>query len=86
VGDVRGEALIAGVELMADPEARRPFPAQQKVGLRLQELCLDEGLVVRALGDTLAFSPPLCIHEDELDEAVQRFARGLDRLHAELAA
>jgi L-2,4-diaminobutyrate transaminase len=28
VGDVRGEALIAGVELMADPEARRPFPAQ----------------------------------------------------------
>jgi L-2,4-diaminobutyrate transaminase len=86
VGDVRGEALIAGVELMADPEARRPFPAQQKVGLRLHELCLEEGLVVRALGDTLAFSPPLCIHEDELDEAIRRFACGLDRLTAELAA
>ncbi|MBW2235000.1 MAG: aminotransferase class III-fold pyridoxal phosphate-dependent enzyme [Deltaproteobacteria bacterium] len=86
VGDVRGEALIAGVELMADPEARRPFPAQQKVGLRLHELCLDEGLVVRALGDTLAFSPPLCIQEDELDEAIRRFACGLERLTAELAA
>jgi L-2,4-diaminobutyrate transaminase len=86
VGDVRGEALIAGVELMADPEARRPFPAQQKVGPRLHELCLEEGLVVRALGDTLAFSPPLCIHEGELEESVRRFARGLDRLTAELAA
>ena len=84
VGDVRGEALIAGVELMEDPEARRAFPAQQKVGLRLSELCLEEGLVVRALGDTLAFSPPLCILEDELDEAVRRFTRGLERLHSEL--
>jgi L-2,4-diaminobutyrate transaminase len=84
VGDVRGEALIAGVELMADPEARIPFPAEQRVGLRLQRLCLEEGLVVRALGDTLAFSPPLCISEEELQEAVRRFTRGMDRLYAEI--
>jgi L-2,4-diaminobutyrate transaminase len=86
VGEVRGEALIAAVELVADRESRRPFPPERQVGLRLHERCLEEGLVVRALGDALAFSPPLVIGEDELLEAVRRFERGLDRLHAELRA
>jgi adenosylmethionine-8-amino-7-oxononanoate aminotransferase len=38
--------------------------------------------VCRDLGDSLAFSPPLVIAEEELDEAVRRFARGLERLAA----
>ncbi len=85
VGEIRGEALIAAVELVADRGQRRRFPAERKVGLRLHELCLEEGLVVRALGDSLAFSPPLVIGEDELAEALRRFGRGLERLHVELA-
>jgi 4-aminobutyrate--pyruvate transaminase len=35
-------------------------------------------------GDSLAFSPPLVVTEAELDEAVRRFTRGLDRLAHEL--
>ncbi|MDJ0870069.1 MAG: aminotransferase [Myxococcota bacterium] len=80
VGEVRGEGLIAAVELVADRATREPLPPEQRTGLRLHELLLEEGLVCRALGDSLAFSPPLCIGEDELEEAVRRFARGLDRL------
>ena len=42
---------------------------------------------MRALGDTLAFSPPLVIGDDDVDEIVERFARGLatvaDRLRAD---
>lgn len=82
VGEVRGEGLIAAVELAADPTERRPFPPDARMGLRLHECLLEEGLVCRALGDALAFSPPLVIGEDELEEAVRRFARGLDRLTA----
>jgi len=83
VGEVRGEGLIAAVELVADRDSREPFPKEAGVGLRLHELCLAEGLVVRALGDSLAFSPPLVISEDELAEAVRRFARGLEALGKE---
>jgi adenosylmethionine-8-amino-7-oxononanoate aminotransferase len=84
VGEVRGEGLIAAVELVADRDARTPFPPERGVGLRLHEILLDEGLVCRAIGDSLAFSPPLVIGEDELDEAVRRFTRGLEILASEL--
>jgi 4-aminobutyrate--pyruvate transaminase len=82
VGEVRGEGLIAAVELVADRPARTPFAPERRTGLRLHELLLEEGLVCRDLGDSLAFSPPLVIAEEELDEAVRRFARGLERLAA----
>ncbi len=84
VGEVRGEGLIAGVELSADAEGRQPFPAALGVGRRLQALLYEEGLVCRPIGDTLAFSPPLVISEAELDLACDRFGRGLERLTRQL--
>ncbi len=86
VGEVRGEGLIAAVELVADRETRAPFPPENKVGLRLHNLLLEEGLICRALGDALAFSPPLVIEETEIEEARRRFVRGLERLAQALRA
>ena len=79
VGEVRGEGLIAAVELVADRETRAAFPAARKTGLALHEALLEQGVICRALGDSLAFCPPLVIGESELDEAISRFARGLER-------
>jgi len=87
VGEVRGEGLIAAVELVADRASGRPFPPERKTGARLYELCLEEGVVCRAVGgDSLAFCPPLVVSEDELAEAIARFRRALDRLAAEWRA
>jgi L-2,4-diaminobutyrate transaminase len=83
VGEVRGEGLIAAVELVANRGTREPFPLERRSGGRLHQILLEEGLICRALGDSLAFSPPLVISEAELAEAVRRFARGLDRFAAE---
>lgn len=85
VGEVRGHGLIAAVELVADRETRASFPPAEKIGMRLHNLGLEEGVICRAVGgDSLAFCPPLIIQEDELQEAVARFGRALDRLTAEL--
>ncbi len=78
VGDVRGVGLIAGVELMADKAARTPFPAGLKVGLRVQTECEAAGLIVRAIGDRIAFTPPLIIDAAEIGEMCRRFGQGLD--------
>ncbi len=86
VGEVRGDGLIAAVELVADRERRTPFPPEARAGLTLHEILLEEGLICRALVDSLAFSPPLVASDDELDEAVRRFARGLERLPGALPA
>jgi adenosylmethionine-8-amino-7-oxononanoate aminotransferase len=85
VGEVRGEGLIAGVEL-EDPGQLRPLPAELRVGPRMVALCREEGLVTRALNATLAFCPPLVVTPEELDLIVERFGRALDRLADELPA
>lgn len=86
VGDVRGAGLVAGIELVADRASRRPFEPAQRVGPRAVALCRSEGLVTRALGDTLALCPPLVIAQNELDEIILRLATALDRLQTEVQA
>jgi len=52
----------------------------------LHDRLLEEGLICRPIGDTLAFSPPLVTTEADVDEMVSRFEKGLERLSAELRA
>ncbi|WP_043361953.1 aminotransferase [Belnapia sp. F-4-1] len=84
VGDVRGVGLIAGVELVADKATKAPFPAAAKAGLLVQERCQAAGLIVRAIGDRIAFTPPLIITAKEIGEMCARFRAGLDAAWAEL--
>lgn len=84
VGDVRGVGLLCGVEIVADKRTRAPFPPAAKAGLAVQKGCEEEGLIVRAIGDRIAFTPPLILSEDEAREIGARFLRGLDRALAAL--
>ncbi len=84
VGDVRGVGLIAGVELMADKAARQPYPAAAGVGGRVQAACERHGLIVRAIGDPIAFTPPLILDHAEAAKLCARFGRGLDAAWAEM--
>jgi 4-aminobutyrate--pyruvate transaminase len=85
VGDVRGVGLIAGVELMADKAARQPFEPAARIGWRVQQACEAEGLIVRAIGDRIAFSPPLIIDEAEIGAICARFGAALDAVWNALA-
>ena len=79
VGEVRGAGLIAGVELVADKATRRAFSPIGKVGTRAAEACHENGLIVRAIGDTVALCPPLIITEQEAVELVRRLEIALDQ-------
>lgn len=86
VGDVRGVGLIAGVELMKDKAAKIPFAPEVKAGPMVERACLENGLIVRAIGDRIAFTPPLIITKDEIVEMVRRFRLGLDSAYERMAA
>lgn len=78
VGDVRGIGLLCGVEIVADKTSKQPDAAMAG---RAYKAALDRGLRSRAVGgNTLAFSPPLTITEDEVDEIVKRLGSALDSL------
>ena len=57
-----------------------PFPLEDKVGRQLYSILLDEGLISRALGDTLVFSPALIITDSEINEITDKFSIGLEKL------
>ena len=78
VGEVRGKGLLGACELVADKQTREAFPTQRGVGAYCMERCLDQALILRALGDTVAFCPPLIVIESDIDEILERFGRGLD--------
>lgn len=78
VGEVRGAGLIAAVELVADKETRRPFATIGKAGAYAFAAAYEHGLVVRAIGDTLALCPPLIITEEQVNEIVRRLRKALD--------
>jgi L-2,4-diaminobutyrate transaminase len=85
VGDVRGVAMMAAVELSAGPARSRSFDPALGVGPRMFQRLLEEGVICRMMsGDAFGFSPALVATSDELEEMVARFARALDRLASEL--
>ncbi len=85
VGDVRGVGLLAGVEFVADPETRAPFPRSRKFAERFTEAAQEAGLVVwpnvghadGERGDLAMIAPPFVITEPEIDEIVTRFSAAL---------
>ena len=85
VGEVRGAGLMLGVELVADKKTRRPFPPARQVGLTFDRIAYDNGLIVRCMGDTLGFSPPLILTEKDVDEIAGRCATTLKALERDLA-
>ena len=85
VGEVRGVGLIAGIELVADQATRKPFAPQLKVAARAYGIAHQHGLIVRAIGDTLAVCPPLIITEAQIRELVARLKKALDATASLLA-
>ena len=80
VGEARGVGLIGALEMVADKATKAPFDPPGSCGARLIELCHEEGLIIRAIGDVMAFCPPLIISPADIDEMFDRFGRALKRL------
>jgi 4-aminobutyrate--pyruvate transaminase len=85
VGDARAVGLVGAIELMADGRRRVPFAPELKVGARVVQRALEQGVILRPLVDTISFCPPLIIREAELDFLFDVVRRALDQVAAELA-
>jgi 4-aminobutyrate---pyruvate transaminase len=78
VGEVRGIGLIAGVEIVANKATKAPFDPKLGIGGHVARFAQEHGLIVRAMGDSIGFSPPLIITSAELDDLTARFGKALD--------
>jgi adenosylmethionine-8-amino-7-oxononanoate aminotransferase len=71
VGNVRGQGLMAGVEVVSDKATKRQFPAEAGMTQRLTDALLEAGLYTRAVMDCICLAPPLVITDDEIDRIVE---------------
>jgi len=70
-GDIRGgKGLLAAVELVADRGTKAAFPADQKVGPRIQAEMVKRGVVTRTRGESVFLAPPLIVTEAQVDRLV----------------
>ena len=86
VGEVRGTGLIGAVEFVASRSPAVAFDAGEKVGARITRRSMELGVITRALpaADTIAFSPPFIVTEEEIETMVTTTRRAADEVAAEL--
>ncbi|MDH4607874.1 aspartate aminotransferase family protein [Pseudomonas sp. BN102] len=82
VGEARGVGMVAALELVKNKKTRERF--EGGVGMLCREHCFRNGLIMRAVGDTMIISPPLVISKDEVDELVTKARKCLDLTLAEV--
>jgi L-2,4-diaminobutyrate transaminase len=86
VGEVRGMGLMAAVEFVAHRDPVKAFDPAFKVAARVVKAAFTRGVIGRALpnADTIAFSPPFVISNEEINVMVQVFREAADEVLGEL--
>lgn len=80
VGEARSLGLIGAVEIVAEPGTNKRWGgAEGNAGPIVRDLCIENGLMVRGIRDTIVMCPPLIITHAEIDELVGIIRKSLDQ-------
>jgi 2,2-dialkylglycine decarboxylase (pyruvate) len=79
IGDIRGEGMLLGVELVTDRESKKPY---HQLGALTTQRCFELGLSMNIRrrperGSVWRIAPPLTIAKEEIDEGVDILERAL---------
>ena len=85
VGEARMTGLMGALELVPAKPSRRRFPGDGKIGTLCRDHSFRNGLVMRAVRDSMIISPPLVISHEEADELIRLARKTLDDTHADLS-
>jgi adenosylmethionine-8-amino-7-oxononanoate aminotransferase len=67
IAEVRQTGMILALEIVSDKTSRRAYPWQERRGQRVYRHALNNGALLRPLGDVVYLMPPYVITEDEID-------------------
>jgi len=78
VAEVRQQGMVLAIELAADARKHRPFPREQRRGLRVYRHGLEKGVLLRPLGDVVYLMPPYIIAPEDVKLMAQTVIEGVD--------
>ena len=79
VGEARIKGLMGALELTPNKVNKAQFEKSGLAGIITRNICLKNGLVMRAVGDKMIISPPLIIKTTEIDELTNLVWECLDK-------
>lgn len=86
IGEARGVGLIGAVELVTDKASRTPFAPALGIGPGIQAKAMENGVIVRALRDVIAFCPPLIIDRQQIDMMFDGVEKALGAMEPSMQA
>ena len=84
VGETRGVGFLRALELVKNKQAREYFDPVGSAGQICRDICFNNGLVMRAIRDTMVISPPLIMTREQIDELIELVNKCLDLTAREL--
>ena len=84
VGETRGVGFLRALELVKNKHTREFFDPVGDVGQICRDFCFNNGLVMRAIRDTMVVSPPLIMTREQIDELIELVNKCLDLTAREL--
>ncbi|MBQ2381801.1 MAG: adenosylmethionine--8-amino-7-oxononanoate transaminase [Succinivibrio sp.] len=70
IGQHRQIGLINAIEIVKDRDTKESFDSKLRLGYRIYQDAMKNGLLLRPIGDILYFNPPLNIDRDTLTKAL----------------
>lgn len=67
VGEVRSIGLINAIELVKDKNTKEALDYKKRTGYQIYKKALQNGVLLRPLGDVIYFNPPLVIEKSDMD-------------------
>jgi adenosylmethionine-8-amino-7-oxononanoate aminotransferase len=78
VAEVRQTGMILAIEMVQDKAARTPWPWQERRGLRVYQHGLQNGVLLRPLGNVVYFMPPYVITPQEIQHMAKIAIDGIE--------
>lgn len=86
IGEARNAGLMGAIEIVKDKGTNERFSKDEGAGARCRDFCFDNGLVMRAVGNSMIVSPPLVMERKHVDELVDKARLCLDLTAESLGA
>lgn len=84
VGEARVKGFLGALELVKDKSTKETFDDDGGAGIVCRNICADNGLIMRAVGDSMIMCPPLIISREQVDEMAEKIGKSLDQAYAGL--
>ncbi len=78
VAEVRQSGMILAIEMIQDKTNRTPYPWRERRGLRVYQHALEQGALLRPLGNVIYFMPPYVITPEQIRRLAAITTEGIE--------